>query len=78
MFFSAGLMPHLHCADLRNQLAMMGEILAYSWAPEDLILMVWDVNFIVGTDWEVPQIYAKHSAILTQFSIDRDILHVFL
>ncbi len=78
MFFSAGLMPQLHCADLRSQLAMMGEILAYSWASEDLILMVWDVNFIVSTDWEAPQIYEKHSAIVTQFSIDQDILHLFL
>ncbi len=77
-------MPQSHFADLRNQLAMMGEILTYSWANVDLILMVLDVKFTIPSDCEVPdsfemfktivawpRIFEKHSAIVTQSNIGR-------
>ncbi len=62
-------MPKSHCADVKSQLAMMGEILAYSWASIDHILMVPDVNFMIPTDPDTvmasPRIVEKCSTIVT-------------
>ncbi len=45
-------MPQSHSANDTSRLAIMGKILAYSWATINLILMVWNVNFIIFTDCE--------------------------
>ncbi len=66
-------------------LKISGKFLAYSWTNVDVILVVWNVNFIISTDHEAPdktvvawpQMFLNCSAIITEFSIDRDIRRSF-